>query len=248
MAVETNIPKNVATQANKMLNAIEEAEWLWMMPGTVAVWMFKTDERTESGLLLADKAQKKRVDAGMVLAVGYRDSEPTDNEVLQAKRFGIKPPCPLGYGDLVPGDCVAVNPFKGKKAKRIVLPGGTVVGEVRFYGIGAPELGQAVKVPWHDGIIAKLDVETRMLTPTGDKILLSIGKKPETSMGGVVLPDTVRSRSDFGNVVAVGPLVQDVQVGDTVFFERRGLAAIDAYDSDTALVSESGIYFIWSQD
>jgi chaperonin GroES len=72
--------------------------------------------------------------------------------------------------------------------------------------------------------------QQRLLEPLADRIIVKIVKDPEMTEGGIVLPDSVRERSQRGIVVAVGPgrwesggyVPLDLAVGDVVLFSKYG--------------------------
>jgi len=73
------------------------------------------------------------------------------------------------------------------------------------------------------------------LRPIGDNVLIRLDPPEETSRGGLILPDTKRSSSTSGTVVAVGSgwrPVKKVQpiplaVGDRVIINRYGGQTVD---------------------
>lgn len=70
----------------------------------------------------------------------------------------------------------------------------------------------------------------RILDPLGDRIIVKVVKDPEMTAGGIVLPDSVRERSQRGIVIGVGPgrveMGQrqpiDLEPGDVVLFSKYG--------------------------
>lgn len=70
----------------------------------------------------------------------------------------------------------------------------------------------------------------RVLDPLGDRIIVRIVKDAEVTAGGVILPDSVRERSQRGIVIGVGPgrvemgqrMPIDLEPGDVVLFSKYG--------------------------
>ncbi|HBG48005.1 MAG TPA: co-chaperone GroES [Cyanobacteria bacterium UBA9971] len=69
------------------------------------------------------------------------------------------------------------------------------------------------------------------IRPLGDKILIKVLEETQTTLGGIILPDSAREKPQKGEVVAVGtgrtldngnkePM--DVKVGETVLFAKYG--------------------------
>lgn len=64
------------------------------------------------------------------------------------------------------------------------------------------------------------------ITLTGEKVLISADKAPEKSKSGLYLTESWKTLPPFGEVVAIGPEVKTVKVGDRVIFERYGSVTI----------------------
>jgi len=88
------------------------------------------------------------------------------------------------------------------------------------------------------------------LTPVSDHIILR-AKREMTTASGIVIPDTAKdSKSDRGEVVAVGPgRVQDdgkrspmeVKVGDQVLFSKYAADEIEVNGEDLLVISMSDV-------
>jgi co-chaperonin GroES (HSP10) len=61
-------------------------------------------------------------------------------------------------------------------------------------------------------------------------------KKTERSKGGIVLPDSSRDVSQFGQVVDFGEMVTDIQRGDFVLFSGYAAPCVATNDSGEDLV------------
>ena len=53
-----------------------------------------------------------------------------------------------------------------------------------------------------------------------DKVLLKREDAPETTSGGLKIPDAAREKPDYGQVIAVGSEVTNWKVGDKVTFPK----------------------------
>ncbi|MGH2578511.1 MAG: co-chaperone GroES [Actinomycetota bacterium] len=68
------------------------------------------------------------------------------------------------------------------------------------------------------------------LTPLEDRIVVQPQEEEETTVSGIVIPDTAKEKPQEGKVVAVGPgrfeegqrVPIDVKVGDSVIYSKYG--------------------------
>jgi chaperonin GroES len=68
------------------------------------------------------------------------------------------------------------------------------------------------------------------LEPLDDRIVVKPGEEEETTVSGIVIPDTAKEKPQEGEVVAVGPgrfeegnrVPMDVKVGDRVLYSKYG--------------------------
>src|SRR5512141_2177996 len=68
------------------------------------------------------------------------------------------------------------------------------------------------------------------LKPLEDRIVVKPGEEEQTTVSGIVIPDTAKEKPQEGTVVAVGPgrfedgnrVPVDVAVGDTVVYSKYG--------------------------
>jgi chaperonin GroES len=68
------------------------------------------------------------------------------------------------------------------------------------------------------------------LKPLEDRIVVKPSEEEETTVSGIVIPDTAKEKPQEGSVVAVGPgrfedgnrVPLDVAVGDTVIYSKYG--------------------------
>src|SRR5215218_2636493 len=70
------------------------------------------------------------------------------------------------------------------------------------------------------------------LKPLEDRIVVRPGESEETTVSGIVIPDTAKEKPQQGEVLAVGPgrrseqtgelIPLDVKVGDTVVYSKYG--------------------------
>ena len=88
------------------------------------------------------------------------------------------------------------------------------------------------------------------LQPLGDRIIVEILEDEETTVSGIVLPDTAKEKPQRGKVLAVGPgardedgdyIKMDVEVGDEVIFSKYGGTEIKVGTEDVLILRESDV-------
>ena len=83
------------------------------------------------------------------------------------------------------------------------------------------------------------------LQPLEDRIIVKPGEAEETTVSGLVIPDTAKEKPQQGSVLAVGPgkraessgelIALDIKVGDTVLYSKYGGTEVTV-DGDDLLV------------
>src|SRR5467141_406058 len=86
------------------------------------------------------------------------------------------------------------------------------------------------------------------LQPLEDRIVVRTAEAEETTVSGLVIPDTAKEKPQQGEVLAVGPgrrseqtgdiIPVDVKVGDLVLYSRYGGTGV-AVDGENLLVLSS---------
>jgi chaperonin GroES len=88
------------------------------------------------------------------------------------------------------------------------------------------------------------------LQPLGDRVIVEVLDEEETTISGIVLPDTAKEKPQRGTVLAVGPgsrdedgeyIKMDVEVGDEVIFSKYGGTEITVGSDDVLILRESDI-------
>ena len=89
------------------------------------------------------------------------------------------------------------------------------------------------------------------LTPLGDRLIVEPLEEEQTTIGGIVLPDTAVEKPQRGSVIAVGPggrnsetgdrIPMDVAAGDTVVFSKYGGTEIRVEGTDYLILRESDV-------
>jgi chaperonin GroES len=85
------------------------------------------------------------------------------------------------------------------------------------------------------------------LKPLEDRIVVRPGEAEETTVSGIVIPDTAKEKPQTGEVLAVGPgrrsdqtgavIPLDVSVGDTVVYSKYGGTEITVDGEDLLILS-----------
>ncbi|MFZ6004034.1 MAG: co-chaperone GroES [Actinomycetota bacterium] len=85
------------------------------------------------------------------------------------------------------------------------------------------------------------------LQPLEDRIIVKPGEAEETTVSGLVIPDTAKEKPQQGEVLAVGPgrrseqtgeiIPLDVKVGDTVVYSKYGGTEISDGGQDVLILN-----------
>jgi chaperonin GroES len=89
------------------------------------------------------------------------------------------------------------------------------------------------------------------LTPLGDRLIVETLEEEQTTVGGIVLPDTAVEKPQRGKVVAAGPgsrnsetgdrIAMDIAAGDVVVFSKYGGTEIRIEGTDYLILRESDV-------
>ena len=89
------------------------------------------------------------------------------------------------------------------------------------------------------------------LQPLEDRIVVRTGEPEETTVSGLVSPDTAKEKPQQGEVLAVGPgrrsdqtgeiIPVDVAVGDTVVYSKYGGTEITVDGEDLLILSSRDV-------
>src|SRR5437763_4069591 len=99
--------------------------------------------------------------------------------------------------------------------------------------------------------LSRVEVESMNLKPLGDRLIVEPLEEEQTTVGGIVLPDTALEKPQRGSVVAVGPgarnsetgerIPMDIAEGDTVVFSKYGGTEIRIEGTDFLILRESDV-------
>ena len=88
------------------------------------------------------------------------------------------------------------------------------------------------------------------LKPLGDRVIVEVLDEEETTISGIVLPDTAKEKPSQGEVIAVGPggrgesgklIPIDIKAGDTVLFGKWSGTEVKIDGEDLLIMKESDI-------
>ena len=88
------------------------------------------------------------------------------------------------------------------------------------------------------------------LQPLGDRLIVEVLEEEETTVSGIVLPDTAKEKPQRGRVLAVGPgsrndkgdiVPLDVAEGDEVIFSKYGGTEIKLGTDERLVLRESDV-------
>jgi chaperonin GroES len=87
------------------------------------------------------------------------------------------------------------------------------------------------------------------LKPLGDRVIVEVLDEEETTISGVVLPDTAKEKPQRGRVLATGPgryedgklVPLDVVEGDEVVYSKYGGTEVTVSGDDYLILRESDI-------
>ena len=88
------------------------------------------------------------------------------------------------------------------------------------------------------------------LQPLGDRLIVQVIEEEETTVSGIVLPDTAKEKPQRGRVLAVGPgprdedgeyIKMDLEEGDEVLYSKYGGTEIEVEGEDLLVLRESDV-------
>jgi chaperonin GroES len=88
------------------------------------------------------------------------------------------------------------------------------------------------------------------LKPLGDRLIVEVLDEEETTVSGIVLPDTAKEKPQRGRVLAVGPgarddkgkyVAMDLEEGDEIVFSKYGGTEIKLGTDEYLILRESDV-------
>lgn len=85
------------------------------------------------------------------------------------------------------------------------------------------------------------------VTPLKDKVLVAENKRENTTESGIVLQGAGFDQSKSGTVLAIGPDVTDVKVGDVIYLEWNKAAVVKIGDAQRVIIKQENIVAVLEQ-
>ncbi|MGD0167018.1 MAG: co-chaperone GroES [Gaiellaceae bacterium] len=88
------------------------------------------------------------------------------------------------------------------------------------------------------------------LQPLGDRLIVEVLEEEQTTVSGIVLPDTAKEKPQRGRVIAAGPgslndagerVPLDLAAGDTIIFSKYGGTEIKVGGDEYLILRESDV-------
>src|SRR5438874_10424093 len=88
------------------------------------------------------------------------------------------------------------------------------------------------------------------LQPLGDRLIVEVLEEEETTVSGIVLPDTAKEKPQRGRVLAVGPgsrndkgdiVPMDIAEGDEVIFSKYGGTEIKVETDEVLILRDADV-------
>lgn len=80
-----------------------------------------------------------------------------------------------------------------------------------------------------------------IVRPLKDKLLIAEGKKDTTTDSGIILDSRGMGNTTPGIVLAIGPEVEEVKVGDTVYLDWSKAKPVTVDGAQRVMISEKEI-------
>jgi chaperonin GroES len=85
------------------------------------------------------------------------------------------------------------------------------------------------------------------VTPLKDRVLVAENKRENTTESGIVLQGAGFDQSKSGTVLAIGPDVTDVKVGDVIYLEWNKAAVVKIGDAQRVIIKQENIVAVLEQ-
>jgi len=82
------------------------------------------------------------------------------------------------------------------------------------------------------------------LQPLADRIVLEQLDSEEKTASGIILPDSAQEKPSEGKVLAVGPDVKEVKVGDRVLYGKYGPNEVKVDGTELMIAKEEDVLAI----
>lgn len=83
------------------------------------------------------------------------------------------------------------------------------------------------------------------MTPLQDRVLVELIEKETVTSGGILLTRADPAEANRGKVLAIGPTVLDVSVGDVILPNWNQATKIKVEDKDAYIIKEQDIVLVF---
>ncbi len=139
------------------------------------------------------------------------------DNVAGAERSDIGRVISSGFPGVSCGDLVACSPYDGTSRTEFQVGDVGPVPVVKFFGVYCGVGDDPLKFSVDESVLCVVE-EDGSLKPTGSNLIIDVERVKDTTDSGIYLPDESKWRTNIGTVVAVGPEVKEIRVGDRVIY------------------------------
>ncbi len=82
------------------------------------------------------------------------------------------------------------------------------------------------------------------LVPLRDKVVVKVAAAETQTSAGLYIPDSAKEKPNKGEVVAVGKEVDEVKVGDVVYYPAYGASNITEDNTDYVVLREKEVVVV----
>jgi chaperonin GroES len=82
------------------------------------------------------------------------------------------------------------------------------------------------------------------LQPLADRIVLEQKESEEKTSSGIILPDSAKEKPEQAKVIAIGPDVKGVKVGEVVLYTKYGPNEVKVDGNEYLIVKEEDVMAI----
>jgi chaperonin GroES len=86
------------------------------------------------------------------------------------------------------------------------------------------------------------------IRPLGDRVLVARDKAESKTPGGIVIPENAQEKTQRGEVLAFGPKVEDLRVGDAVLFGKYAGTDVQGDGQELVLLRADDVIAVLSAE
>src|SRR4051794_8733217 len=133
----------------------------------------------------------------------------------------------------------------------VTCAAGEVVAKLRWHSDSesASDRHERCRTRWRRAVHIEFRRFCMDLQPLGDRLIVELLDEEETTVGGIVLPDTAKEKPQRGTVLAVGPgryedgklVPLDVATGDEIIYSKYGGTEVKVGIDEYLILRESDV-------